>query len=72
MTTSRLIFCTLAFFAAHLFFEARATELKGVVQDPTGNGIPGAQVAAVNPTGVITQQVTDDQRHFRSLHFSAV
>jgi outer membrane cobalamin receptor len=63
MTTSKLIFCTLAFFAAHAF-EARATELKGVVQDPTGKGIPGAQVAAFNPVGIITQQVTDDRGIF--------
>jgi outer membrane cobalamin receptor len=63
MTTSRIIFCTLVFFTGYLF-EARATELKGVVLDPTGNGIPGAQVAAFNPVGVITQQVTDDHGIF--------
>src|ERR1700721_3426323 len=68
MTTSRAIFCTLVFFtgAASTFFvpQAHATELKGVVQDPTGNGIPGAQVAAINPVGVITEQVTDDRGIF--------
>ena len=63
MTTSRLFFCTLVFFTGYLF-EARATELKGVVLDPTGNAIPGAQVAAFNPAGVITQQVTDDHGVF--------
>ena len=59
MTISRLIFCALVFFAGSVF-EARATELKGVVLDPAGQGIPGAQVAAINPVGVITEQVTDD------------
>jgi outer membrane cobalamin receptor len=63
MTTSKIIFCSLAFFAIHTF-EARATELKGVVQDPSGQGIPGAQVAAFNPVGIITQQVTDDHGIF--------
>jgi outer membrane cobalamin receptor len=63
MTTSKIVFCTLVFFTGSIF-EARATELKGVVQDPTGKGIPGAQVAACNPVGVITQQVTDDRGIF--------
>jgi outer membrane cobalamin receptor len=61
MTTSgRVVFCTFAFLTTCVF-EARATELKGVVLDPTGNGIPGALVAAVNSLGVITQQVTNDR-----------
>lgn len=62
MTTSRLIFCTLVLFAGT--YEARATELKGVVQDPMGKGVPGAQVAAFNPTGILTEQVTDDRGIF--------
>jgi len=63
MTTSKAIFCTLVFFSTCVY-EARAAELKGVVLDPAGNGIPGAQVAAVNALGVITQQVTNDQGIF--------
>jgi outer membrane cobalamin receptor len=58
--SSRVFFCTLVF-ATACVFEARATELKGVVLDPSGNGISGATVAAVNSLGVITQQVTDDR-----------
>jgi outer membrane cobalamin receptor len=65
MNTSRRVFCTLVFFSACAFFstsfEARATELKGVVLDPSGNGIPGAQVAAVNSLGIITEQNADDR-----------
>jgi outer membrane cobalamin receptor len=62
MNTSRIIFCTLAL--ATYAFEAHAAALKGVVLDPSGKGIPGAQVAAVNALGVITQQVTDDRGVF--------
>src|SRR5271168_346853 len=66
MNTFRRIFCTLVFPAACVFLvsEAHAAELKGVVLDPSGVGIPGAQVAAVNALGVITQQVTDDRGVF--------
>ena len=58
-TSSRVFFCTLAFLATCVF-EAHATELRGVVLDPVGNPVAGAEVAAVNSLGVITQQVTDD------------
>jgi len=60
MNKPRLIFCTLVCLTTCVF-EAHATELKGVVLDPSGNPVPGAQVAAVNALGVITQQVTDDR-----------
>ena len=62
MNTSR-IFCTFVF-STLCIFEAHAAELKGVVLDPSGNIIAGAQVAAVNALGVITQQVTDDKGTF--------
>ncbi len=62
MNTHRIIFCTLALSA--YVFEAKAAALKGVVVDPSGHGIPGAQIAAVNALGVITQQVTDDRGAF--------
>lgn len=67
MHTHRVFFCALAFLATYgfpLVPQACATELKGVVLDPSGNGIPGAQVAAVNALGVITQQVTDNHGVF--------
>src|ERR1017187_7619523 len=41
-----------------------AAEIQGVVYDPTGSPIPGAQVAAFNDVGVIVQQITDDQGRF--------
>jgi outer membrane cobalamin receptor len=41
-----------------------AAELKGVVVDPSARPVPGAQVAAFTPTGVITQQITDDKGAF--------
>lgn len=63
MTASRVFFCTLAFFLAGVP-SIYAVELKGVVLDPAGKPIPGAQVAAVNALGVITQQVTDDKGVF--------
>jgi outer membrane cobalamin receptor len=43
---------------------AEATTLRGIVIDPSGRPISGAQVAAFNPVGVITQQVTADQGQF--------
>ena len=47
-TSSRAFFCTLVSLTTcgiSLFTsEAHATELKGVVLDPSGKGIPGAQV----------------------------
>ncbi len=48
---------SVAFFSLGL----HAAEIKGVVLDPPGNPIPGAQVAAVNALGIITRQVTDDR-----------
>jgi outer membrane cobalamin receptor len=41
-----------------------AAEIKGVVIDPSQSPVPGAIVAAVNRTGVITQQITDDRGQF--------
>jgi outer membrane cobalamin receptor len=41
-----------------------AAEIKGVVIDPSQSPIPGAIVAAINRTGVITQQITDDKGQF--------
>ena len=42
----------------------RAAEIQGTVVDPTQSPISGAQVAAFNDVGIITQQITDDQGHF--------
>jgi len=68
MTTPRRFFCTLVFFSTCAFApfvsEAQAAELKGVILDPSGKAVVGAQVAAVNPLGIITQQVTDDKGVF--------
>ncbi len=41
-----------------------AADLKGVVVDPSSRPIPGAQVAAITATGVISQQITDDHGAF--------
>ncbi|HWE49668.1 MAG TPA: TonB-dependent receptor [Bryobacteraceae bacterium] len=38
----------------------RAAEVKGIVLDPSGAPVSGAQVAAINQVGVIVQQITDD------------
>lgn len=46
-----------SFFLAPL----QAAEVKGVVIDPSGAPIPGAEVAAINAAGVIASQITDDQ-----------
>jgi outer membrane cobalamin receptor len=59
--------CTL--FASTLLFVSApaaiyAAEIQGMVYDPTGKPIPGAQVAAFNDLGVIVQQITDDQGRF--------
>lgn len=43
---------------------ACAAQFTGVVLDPTSKPIPGAQIAAVNAVGIITQQITDDQGKF--------
>jgi len=37
-----------------------AAEVKGIVLDPTGAPVAGAQVAAINQVGVIVEQITDD------------
>ncbi|HZL57771.1 MAG TPA: TonB-dependent receptor [Bryobacteraceae bacterium] len=44
--------------------QVRAAELKGRVADPSGLPVAGAQVAAITPLGVITQQITDDKGGF--------
>lgn len=56
-------------FACALFFIAapvalRAAEIQGIVFDPTGRPVAGANVAAFNDVGVIVQQTTDDQGRF--------
>ena len=43
---------------------ASAAEYTGTVTDPSGRPVPGAQIAAINAVGVITQQITDDQGRF--------
>ncbi|HWD98519.1 MAG TPA: TonB-dependent receptor [Bryobacteraceae bacterium] len=53
-----------ALLSAALAISARAAELKGVVIDPSQRPIAGAQVAAFNSLGVITQQITNDQGQF--------
>ncbi|HVV46678.1 MAG TPA: TonB-dependent receptor [Bryobacteraceae bacterium] len=45
-------------------FEASAVEVKGMVVDPSGKGIAGAQVAVVGALGVITRQDTNDLGEF--------
>jgi outer membrane cobalamin receptor len=42
-------------------FPLKAAQVQGVVVDPAGLPIAGAQVAAFNPTGVIFEQITDDR-----------
>ncbi|MDP9169324.1 MAG: TonB-dependent receptor, partial [Acidobacteriota bacterium] len=44
--------------------KSHAAELTGIVVDPAGRAIAGAQVAAVNPVGIITQQITGDKGQF--------
>ena len=41
-----------------------AAEVKGVVVDPSGSAVSGAQVAAINDVGVIVEQITDDHGGF--------
>ncbi len=53
-----------AFAACASICLATAAQFSGVVSDPTGQPIPGAQVAAINAVGIITQQITDDQGRF--------
>ncbi|HVY94481.1 MAG TPA: TonB-dependent receptor, partial [Bryobacteraceae bacterium] len=62
MKASRIIVCALALLACA--FEASAAEVKGMVVDPSGKGIAGAQVAVVSPLGVITRQDTNDLGEF--------
>jgi outer membrane cobalamin receptor len=62
MTISRLFFCTLALSAC--VFEAHAVELKGMVLDPSGQAVSGADVAAINSLGLITRQTTNDHGIF--------
>jgi outer membrane cobalamin receptor len=56
------------FASALLFFSTAppvsAAEIQGIVFDPSGRPIPGAQVAAFNDVGIIVQQITDDQGRF--------
>lgn len=57
-----LIVSSLALFSTPAVLSA--AELQGIVVDPTGSPIPGAQVAAITDVGVIVSQITDDQGHF--------
>jgi outer membrane cobalamin receptor len=41
-----------------------AATLNGIVVDPSGQPIPGAQVAAFNTLGIISEQITGDQGQF--------
>jgi outer membrane cobalamin receptor len=55
------------FFVSGLMVPAaslRAAEVKGVVSDPSGSPIAGAEVAAINSVGVIVRQITDDNGGF--------
>jgi outer membrane cobalamin receptor len=45
-------------------YPAGAATLTGNVVDPSGQAIPGAQVAAFNSLGIINQQITGDQGQF--------
>lgn len=62
ITMRRLYVCALL--CAVAACSLHAAELKGTVIDPAGRPISGAQVAAFNPLGVITHQITDDQGRF--------
>jgi outer membrane cobalamin receptor len=53
-----------ALLSATLAITVHAAELKGVVIDPSRHPIAGAQVAAFNSLGIITQQITNDQGQF--------
>ena len=61
MNHSRLIACSLMFLGAQSLYSA---DFNGVVLDPTNHPIAGAQVAAINSKGVITQQITGDDGRF--------
>ena len=61
MQFSKNLFILLALCAS----SARAATLTGVVVDPAGHPIPGAQVAALTPVGIISEQTTGDQGEFR-------
>ncbi|HXJ38812.1 MAG TPA: TonB-dependent receptor plug domain-containing protein, partial [Bryobacteraceae bacterium] len=61
MKHSRLIACSLMLWGAQSLFSADFT---GVVLDPGNHPIAGAQVAAFNAMGVITQQITGDDGRF--------
>ena len=65
---ARLLFCVLSPLALLLVAggscDLVATEVKGTVVDPSRAPIAGAQVAAINSVGLITEQITDDLGHF--------
>lgn len=61
MNTTRLFVCTLAFAGLSSLF---AADFTGVVLDPSGSPIAGAQVAAINSQGVITRQLTGDDGRY--------
>lgn len=61
MNTTRLLVCTLLFSGVS---SLHAADYMGVVLDPTGRPIAGAQVAAINTQGIITQQLTGDDGRY--------
>jgi len=58
----KLIVCVLAVCAGT--WSLSAAELKGTILDPASRPIVGAHVAAINASGIITEQITDDQGAF--------
>jgi len=58
----KIFVCTIAVCAGTLSLSA--AELKGIVLDPASRPIAGAKVAAINASGVITEQITDDHGAF--------
>ena len=51
-------------FASAFVSSLAAADVKGIVTDPSGGPVAGAQVAAINQVGVIFQQITDDRGGF--------
>src|SRR4051812_48356247 len=62
MNTTRLSIFTLFLLGA---VRLSAADFVGVVVDQANAPIPGAQVAAINSQGIITQQLTGDDGRFK-------
>jgi outer membrane receptor protein involved in Fe transport len=45
-------------------FSAAAAEIRGTVMDPSGAGIPAAEVSAVNRVGILARTATDSEGSF--------